>query len=395
MTTYILGVPGTEIVRLLRRETAAAGGQPELFYNVWEDYIVEEEFDRHAFGIRDGREYSLVSIEAVLNIEPRVERDYWVLKVIANHELGPQNRDQVNALVRAELTLDAFATGFLSPDNEVSVRLEAETAKAKEDFGRWLVEKRRRYPAGEDKPHGDMGLGVTAGTAGKKYERMTETTSSTGTWNYRARETVGVFADPEALEAAVDELEVSGFDRAALSVLASDDKVKERLGRLYRAVAEIEDDPRAPQAAFVSKDSRVGGEAAAVGIPFYIGGIAGAFAIVASGGALAATIAAAIAGGAAGAGLGALLARAIARRHADHVLEQLAQGGMILWVSVPNETAEKLAIEILTKAGARDVHVHEIQREWSLRDRPLSRVNIDPLLERDRPASTDRPRRPE
>jgi hypothetical protein len=213
---------------------------------------------------------------------------------------------------------------------------------------------------------------------------MSKNNSTDETWSYRPREAVGVFADPEALEAAVSELEISGCGRATLSVLASNEKVKERVGHLYRAVAEIEDDPRAPQTELVSKGSRVGDEAAAVGIPLYIGGAAGAFAVVASGGVLAAAIAAAIAGGVAGAGLGALLARAISHRHKDHVSEQLAQGGMVLWVSLPDRTAEKRALQILTKAGARDVYVHQIQRDWTLKDLPLSEVQPDPSLMRDR-----------
>jgi hypothetical protein len=210
---------------------------------------------------------------------------------------------------------------------------------------------------------------------------MAEPDATFGTYSYPAREAVGVFASPEALEAAVDELEVAGFDRATVSVLASDATIKERVGRIYRSVAEAEDDRKAPQAAFVSSDSRTEGEAAIIGIPAYIGGAAGA--IVASGGALAATIAAAIAGGVAGAGLGALLALVVARHHTEHVLEQLAQGGMVLWVSVRDKNAEARALQILANAGARDVHVHEIQREWTLKDLPLSEAQPDPFLERD------------
>jgi hypothetical protein len=201
-----------------------------------------------------------------------------------------------------------------------------------------------------------------------------------GTYSYPAREAVGVFADPAALEAAVDALEVAGFDRATVSVLATDETIKERVGRLYRHVAEIEDDSRVPQGAFASTDSRVEGEAAAVGIPLYIGGCAGAYAAVASGGALTAAIAATIAGGAVGAGLGALLAVAIGRRHADHVAEQLGQGGMVLWVSLRDDNAQQRALRILTEAGARDVHVHEIERKWTLKDRPLSEAQFDPFL---------------
>lgn len=75
---------------------------------------------------------------------------------------------------------------------------------------------------------------------------MSENTNENGIVNYSAREAVGVFSDFEALEAAVDELEVSGFDRATVSVLASDKKIKERMGRLHPTLIEIEDDRRAP-----------------------------------------------------------------------------------------------------------------------------------------------------
>jgi hypothetical protein len=198
--------------------------------------------------------------------------------------------------------------------------------------------------------------------------QSTDVESNTVKWDYLTHEVVGVFAEPDALEAAIDALAISGFDRASVSVLASGDKNKETVARFYRSVTEIEDDPKAPQAAFVSKESRIEGEAAAVGIPLYIGGVAGAFAVVASGGVLAAAIAAAIAGSAAGAGLGALLAHTIANRHTQQVLEQLAQGGMVLWVRVENDEAEKLALQILTKAKAQDVHVHKVTRQWTLKD---------------------------
>jgi hypothetical protein len=128
---------------------------------------------------------------------------------------------------------------------------------------------------------------------------MDQTHSIDGNYDYDVREAVGVLADPEALERAVDELEISGFDRAALSVLATDETIKDRVGHLYRNVAEIEDNRRVPQSAFAETHSREEGEAAAVGIPFYLGGVAGAgVTAVGFGGAMAATVA----GGAAGAG---------------------------------------------------------------------------------------------
>jgi hypothetical protein len=196
------------------------------------------------------------------------------------------------------------------------------------------------------------------------------------------KEVVGVFQDPKALEAAVDELEISGFDRAAISVLATDAQSVQQVESFYRTVKDIEDGRRVPRAAFVSRDSRAEGAAATVGIPLYIGGLAGAAAVVASGGALALAIAAAIAGGATGAGFGAILTAAIARHHAAQVREQLDKGGLVLWVRVRDADAENRAIAVLSKMGARDVHAHQISHEWdALRARM---TQADPfLLERD------------
>ena len=216
---------------------------------------------------------------------------------------------------------------------------------------------------------------------------MSDTKPDDGAVTYAAREAVGVFDSADALESAVDRLETSGFNRAAISVLASDKTVRERLGRLYCSVAEIVDDPRAPQAIFVPQSSRAEGEAALVGVPLYIGGLAGGFAVVASGGAMALAFAAAIGLGAVGAGLGGLLARVVAERHIQRVREQLEQGGLVLWVSVRDDETAANALAILIDAGARDSHLHEIEREWTLRDRPFARGQPDPFLESDPAAS--------
>ena len=180
-----------------------------------------------------------------------------------------------------------------------------------------------------------------------------------------SREAVGVFADPVALERAVTELEMAGFDPAALSVLGSDSEIRKRVG-LYRSVAEIEDDARTPRTPFVSTYKRVADETAAVAFPLYIGGIVGLAAVVASGGALALAIAAAIIGSSAGVSLGGLLAGAIAERHAKRIQEQLEQGGLVLWVKVDDADAEKRALNALENSGARDVHTHEIRRRWAI-----------------------------
>src|SRR5690606_35525505 len=47
------------------------------------------------------------------------------------------------------------------------------------------------------------------------------------------RDAVGVFHDEKALQAAVDELLIAGFDRSKLSLLADQDAVERKLGHLY------------------------------------------------------------------------------------------------------------------------------------------------------------------
>jgi hypothetical protein len=202
------------------------------------------------------------------------------------------------------------------------------------------------------------------------------------TRSYPAREVVGVFSNPDALEAAVDELAIAGFDRAAISILATDPKAREQIDRFYRGVRDIEDSGRAPVEAFVSRHSLSEAKAAIVGIPLYIGGFAGAAGVAATGGALALAIAATLGGAAAGAGLGALLAVAIAHHRSAGVNEQLNKGGLVLWVTVADPEESESAIATLTKAGARDVHVHEITRAWKLNDAPLAGLALqpDPLL---------------
>ncbi len=211
---------------------------------------------------------------------------------------------------------------------------------------------------------------------------MTAKTRKPAKTSYPAREAVGVFADADAFVTAVEELELSGFDHAAISVLASDEKVKERIGRICHTVSEAEDDERVPRTAFVSPDSKAVGAGAAVAVPLYLAGITGAFAVAASGGTLAAAIAATLGSGAAGAGIGALLAGVVARQHARSVEEWLARGGLVLWVNLSNKEAEKRALAVLERCHAGDIHVHELTRPWSAEERPMADVQPDPFLAR-------------
>lgn len=377
MRTYILAIPALEVVYLLRAETEAAQGAPELDIGMPEkEYVIEEDFDRAAYGLRDGQDFDLVTSITTLTIEPRVENGYWILETEIERPLGPVPASQEDELVRRELTLDAFEAEIRAPGpKRVAVRLEVESSAVKKDFDRWLSDMRARHPKTPEAapPPAESQQAL-------EERQMTYTDENNG----KVKEAVGVFRDAKALEAAVDELEVSGFDRAALSVLATDPKAKEQVERFYRTIRDIEDGKGAPYGSFVSSDSRTEGEAAVVGLPIYIGGCAGAAAVAATGGALSLAIAAAIVGGAAGAGLGAIFAAAVARHHALDVQAQIDKGGLVLWVRVPDADAEKRVIAVLNKMGAGDVHVHTIKHDWG--PLPSSLPQADPLLlEGDKP----------
>lgn len=174
------------------------------------------------------------------------------------------------------------------------------------------------------------------------------------------REAVGVFKTADALQDAIDDLMSAGFDRAELSLLASEHAVDEKLGHKYRKVAELEDDPAVPRTCYVSTESVGDAEGALIGAPLYVAAVAGAGAVVASGGTLAAALAAATLAGGAGALVGTILAKIVGDHHAEHLREQLAHGGLLLWVRTRDAAHEMRAVEILKKHSGQDVHVHSI-----------------------------------
>jgi hypothetical protein len=55
-----------------------------------------------------------------------------------------------------------------------------------------------------------------------------------------AREAVGVFHDASAFQDALDALTSAGFDRADLSLLASDKAIEDKLGTAYRRLGDLE-----------------------------------------------------------------------------------------------------------------------------------------------------------
>ncbi|MDH3234638.1 MAG: hypothetical protein OEQ29_14055 [Alphaproteobacteria bacterium] len=174
------------------------------------------------------------------------------------------------------------------------------------------------------------------------------------------REAVAVFDDVETLQAAIDTLLSSGFDRADLSLLASEPVVAEKLGHKYKKVSELEDDARVPRSAYVSTESIGDAQGGLIGGLAYVGAVAAAGAIVASGGTVAAAFAAAALAGGAGGMFGSTLAKWIGDRHADALQAQIDHGGLLLWVRTWNADREARASDILASHSAHDVHIHDL-----------------------------------
>lgn len=176
--------------------------------------------------------------------------------------------------------------------------------------------------------------------------------------NGAIREAVTYFEAYQDLEAAIDELESSGFDRAEISLLAAEHTVDEKLGHRYRKVSELEDDPAVPRTFYVPNESISEAEGALISTPLYLAAVTAIGAIVASGGTLAAAIAGAVAAGGAGGLIGAALAKLVGDHHAHHLQQQLEHGGLLLWVRTWDAKDEERAVAILKKHSGRDVHVH-------------------------------------
>lgn len=170
-------------------------------------------------------------------------------------------------------------------------------------------------------------------------------------------EAVAVFHDVSDLDAAVGELREAGFTKADISLLATEGTVAQKLGHRYERVEELEDDPKAPRAAYKTRASIGDSENMIIGSMTYLPAVVAAGTVVASAG----VVAAAVTGTAiAGALIGTVLARWLDKHHAEHLQEQLDRGGLLLWVRTPDEDTQRRALEILTRHSGHDVHIHQL-----------------------------------
>jgi hypothetical protein len=182
-------------------------------------------------------------------------------------------------------------------------------------------------------------------------------------------EAVGVFHDPAALHGAISDLSGAGVDRAEMSILAQEGILEGEPATGYRTTRQAADDPTAPrQAIYADTDVRQG-RTLVTSMASVIAAFAASGAVVLTGGAALAAIAAAIgAGGGVGA-LGALVGKRVGDAQQNYLSEQMARGGILLWIKITDPAHEARIREILERHAA-DVHVHDIP----LSDEPPSKT---------------------
>lgn len=136
-------------------------------------------------------------------------------------------------------------------------------------------------------------------------------------------EAVGVFDSYETLQAAVYDLRMQGFSRADISLLGDKEAMEETLGSAYWRSADLEDNPDAPRAAFVSEEAIGELEGAIAGGFFFVGSAIAMAAMLTPLSTLTGSIAAiAIGGGLAGVS-GVLLARRAGQHHKEYYANQI------------------------------------------------------------------------
>jgi hypothetical protein len=126
-----------------------------------------------------------------------------------------------------------------------------------------------------------------------------------------APEAVGVFKNQESFQKAFYDLRMVGFSRYDLSVLGSEEALKEKFGDAYLRAKDMEDNPHVPRAAFVSEEATGEMEGVIIGGAFFIPSYIAMAAMAAAGGAATATAAAVAIVGLPAAAIGLLLARRV------------------------------------------------------------------------------------
>jgi hypothetical protein len=202
--------------------------------------------------------------------------------------------------------------------------------------------------------------------------------SDTAIERVRVREVAGIFRSRDALDATVDALLESGFDRSDIAV-SSRQAARKTLGFDVPA-EEIPEIPNVPRRAFFGPEDVTLVAGMAVGILMFAGAALGIFAVTVSGGSSVAAVLAALVGASLVGSIGAWIVRRLRRERAPEIDSPDIVGELVLFVRVRSAARESKALDILREHGARAVRVHDIEIDKRLQDIPLSSLRVDPWL---------------
>lgn len=169
------------------------------------------------------------------------------------------------------------------------------------------------------------------------------------------REAVGIFDDYEAVQAAVDDLLLSGFARCELSLAGP-----QTGPQASEAPEQLADDPQAQRTDHFCTEALGDAEGSLISGFAVVPALGTAWAGAAIGVGALATTGLAVATGGTGAVLGAALAFLMARRRRQGFDAQAEHGGLLLWVRTRSAELEQRAEEILTRHAAHHVHSHAL-----------------------------------
>ena len=178
-------------------------------------------------------------------------------------------------------------------------------------------------------------------------------------------EIVGVLHSGETLEQAIAQLASAGWDRAELSLLGGHDLLPlEPTNSTPATISSVaqSNDPNTPHGAPLVKDDVRQMRTLTAGIAGTVAAFVAAGATILSGGAtLVAIVGAAVSGGGAAA-LVEAVGHGVDLRRVEHLREQVAHGGILLWAMLREPSDADEARRILVSCGATGVHVQQDAR---------------------------------
>lgn len=134
-----LNIAPHELVRWVRGEILEKHIHLNFYTSVRKEYSFEEDFDHRAFGVSKGENLHLVSVEAILDIEPLIEQNYWFLQLIVTKLIGLRRSSEEFPYKSGSLTIDDFEDEFLRPGGgNAEIVLFSETKEAKKHFDDWF-----------------------------------------------------------------------------------------------------------------------------------------------------------------------------------------------------------------------------------------------------------------